>query len=392
MTLTQAIGITCNPRLAAASIVMLSLAAATGAGAQSAAPPVVTVAKPIVREIVEDDEFVGRFEAVDEVTVRSRVGGYLDAVHFHDGALINKGDLLFTIDQRPFRAALDQAKAQLAVAKAQASYTETQFHRAEQLSSAGNMSISTLDDRRREYLSAVAQVDGAQAAVTNAELNLEFTEIRAPIAGRIDRRWVSVGNLVQADQTQLTAIVSLDPIQFYFDVDEREFLAYARDARTRHASLQEGAGGIGVVIRLADDVESPVNGKLDFGENRVDRATGTMRLRASVANPDLILQPGLFGRVNVPGSLPHPGVLVPDDAIGADQDRRIVYVVDEGGMVSAKPVRLGPRLYGYRVIRDGLSGNETIVINGLMRIRPGAKVMPKAVTLPPEQKTAGNIP
>jgi multidrug efflux system membrane fusion protein len=388
MRLIEAMGLARSPVFGAVATIALSLSIAPPANAQSA-PPTVTVAKPIVREIVEDDEYVGRFEAVDEVTVRSRVGGYLDAVNFQDGALVKKGDLLFTIDQRPFTAALGQAQAQLAVAETQVSFTEIQFQRAEQLSKSGNIPVATLDDRRREYLAAQAQVDGAKAAVTNAQLNLEFTEIRAPIAGRIDRRWVSAGNLVQADQTLLTAIVSLDPIDFYFDVDERAFLAYARDARSRHESLQEGAGGLDVVIRLADDVESPVKGKLDFGENRIDRATGTMRLRARLANPDLILQPGLFGRINVPGSLPHPGILVPDDAIGADQDRRIVYVVDDAGQVSAKPVRLGPRLYGYRVIRDGLNGDETIVINGLMRLRPGAKVKPELVTLPPEQKTAG---
>jgi RND family efflux transporter MFP subunit len=230
----------------------------------------------------------------------------------------------------------------------------------------------------------VAQVDGAQAAVVRAELDLEYTQIRAPLSGRIDRRLVSAGNLVQADQTALTNIVSLDPIDFYFDVDERQFLAYARDARTRKSSLQEGAGGIDVTVRLADDMESPVSGKLDFAENRIDQATGTMRIRAQIPNKDLILQPGLFGRVNMPGSLPYQGILVPDDAVGADQDRRIVYVVDDVGKVSAKPIRLGPKLHGYRVVRSGLTGNETIVINGLMRIRPGVTVKPELVTLPPE--------
>ena len=390
MKFATAVSLIRNPGIAAA-LSLLASGPASDAFAQ-AGPPVVTVAKPIVREVVEDDEFVGRFEAVDEVTVRSRVGGYLDAVNFNDGALVKQGDLLFTIDQRPFEAALSQAQAQLAVAETQVSFTEAQFHRAEQLSKTGDLPLATLDDRRREYLAALAQVDGAKAAVTNASLNLGFTEIRAPIAGRIDRRWVSVGNLVQADQTMLTSIVSLDPIDFYFDVDEREFLAYSRDARSHNASLQEGAGGLDVVIHLADEIETPVKGKLDFGENRIDRATGTMRLRARVPNSELILQPGLFGRVNVPGSLPYRGVLVPDEAIGADQDRRIVFVVDDAGTVSAKPVRLGPRLYGYRVIRDGLNGDETIVINGLMRIRPGAKVKTEIVTLPPEQKTAGTTP
>ena len=372
----------------AAAVLFLALPMA--ASAQSPSGPVpVTVAKPVVREIVEDDEFIGRFEAVDQVTIRSRVGGYLDQVHFKDGSIVKAGDLLFTIDQRPFQAAVDQANASLNVAKTLVEFTKVQFDRAEKLTQTGNIPTSTLDDRRREYLSAVAQVDGAQAAVVRAQLDLEYTEIRAPLSGRIDRRLVSVGNLVQADQTALTNIVSLDPIDFYFDVDERQFLAYARDARSRKASLQEGAGGVDVTVRLADEKESPVSGKLDFAENRIDQATGTMRIRAQIPNKDLILQPGLFGRVNMPGSLPYQGILVPDDAIGADQDRRIVYAVDDAGKVSAKPIRLGPKIYGYRVVRSGLTGNEIIVINGLMRVRPGVTVKPELVTLPPEHAADG---
>ncbi|MDP9136779.1 MAG: efflux RND transporter periplasmic adaptor subunit [Pseudomonadota bacterium] len=374
-----------------AAVAIVGLLPAPEIQAQSG-PPVVTVAKPVVREIVEDDEFVGRFEAVDEVVLRSRVGGYLDTVHFQDGTLVQKGDLLFTIDQRPFLSALEQARAQLAVATTLVDFTQAQFRRAETLASTGTLAVANLDDRRREYLAAAAQVDGARAAVTRAQLDFEYTQITAPLAGRIDRRLVSAGNLVQANETVLTTIVSLDPINFYFDVDEREFLAYSRDARERHASLQEGAGGLEVVIRLADSAEPPVKGTLDFAENRIDAATGTMRVRARLANPGLVLQPGLFGRVNVPGSLPHRGILIPDDAVGADQDRRIVYVVDDAGTVSAKPVRLGPRLYGYRVIREGLAGNETIVVNGLMRVRPGVKVKPELVTLPPERAAPAGAP
>jgi RND family efflux transporter MFP subunit len=375
---------------AQAAAVLLVLFSPVQAFAQAQGGPVpVTVAKPVVREIVEDDEFIGRFAAVDQVTVRARVGGYLDKIHFKDGSIVKAGDPLFTIDQRPFQAAFDQANASLNVARTLVDFTKVQFDRAEKLSQSGNIPASTLDDRRREYLSAMAQVDGAQASVARAQLDLEYTEIKSPLSGRIDRRLVSAGNLVQADQTALTTINSLDPIYFYFDVDERQFLAYARDARTRKASLQEGAGGLEVTVRLADDMESPVKGKLDFAENRIDEATGTMRIRAEIPNKDLILQPGLFGRVSMPGSLPYQGILVPDDAIGADQDRRIVYVVDDAGKVTAKPVRLGPKLYGYRVIRSGLTGNEIIVVNGIVRIRPGVTVKPEMVTLPPEQAASG---
>jgi RND family efflux transporter MFP subunit len=372
--------------LIAAALALAPLAVpAPTAHAQEAPPaPVVTVAKPLVRDIVEDDEFVGRFEAVDQVSLRSRVGGYLDEVHFQDGMLVKEGDLLFTIDQRPFKAALNQSQAEVDAAKSLVEFTKTQFERAETLSRQGDIPVSTLDDRRREYLSAQAQLNGAEAAHENASLNLEFTEIRAPLAGRVDRRLVSPGNLVQADQTVLTTIVSIDPIDFYFDIDERAYLAYARDARQRGGVLQEGAGGINVVVRVADRDEATFKGKLDFGENRLDQATGTMRLRARFDNKDGVLTPGMFGRINVPGSLPHPGVLLPDDAIGADQNRRIVFVVDEAGMISAKEVRTGPRIDGYRVIREGLTGEETVVVNGLMRVRPGVTVKPEMTTLPPQ--------
>ncbi len=352
-------------------------------------PPTVTAAKPVVRDIVEDDEFVGRFEAVDQVAVRSRVNGYLQEIHFTDGALVKKGDLLFTIDQRPYQATYDAAKSRVGVATSLLDFSKLQLERAEDLSKSGNLPTSTLDDRRREYLAAEAGLQGATAELQTASLDLEFTEIKAPLSGRIDRRLVSVGNLVQSDTTLLTTIVATDPIDFYFDVDERLYLAYASDARKRGGALQQGAGGLDVSVRIADREGASFKGKLDFAENRIDAATGTMRVRARFDNPDGVLQPGMFGRINVPGSLPYRGVMVPDEAIGADQNRRIVYVVDAEGNVSAKPVRTGPRQHGYRVIREGLTGDETIVIDGLMRVRPGVKVKAEVVTLPPEGEVAG---
>ncbi|MCF6102710.1 efflux RND transporter periplasmic adaptor subunit [Mesorhizobium muleiense] len=376
--------------LAAAAFAALGLLAAPAAQAQEAPPaPVVTVAKPLVRDIVEDDEFVGRFEAVDQVSLRSRVGGYLDQVHFQDGTLVKQGDLLFTIDQRPFKAALNQAQAQVDSAKTLVEFSKMQFERAETLSREGNIPVSTLDDRRREYLAAQAQLDGAEAALENASLDLEFTAIKAPFSGRVDRRLISPGNLVQADQTVLTTIVSIDPINFYFDIDERTYFSYARDARERGGVMQEGAGGVDVVVRVADRDEATFKGKLDFAENRLDQATGTMRARARFDNKDGVLQPGMFGRINVPGSLPHPGVLLPDEAIGADQNRRIVFVVDQAGLISAKPVRTGPRIDGYRVIREGLTGEETVVVNGLVRVRPGVTVKSEMTKLPPKVEAEG---
>jgi multidrug efflux system membrane fusion protein len=368
---------------------LLASLVSTGAALAQQEPPAVTAAKPVVRDIVEDDEFVGRFEAVDQVAVRSRVGGYLEKVHFTDGAIVKEGDLLFTIDQRPYQAVHEAAKARVAVATSLLDFSKLQLQRAEELASSGNLSTSILDDRRREYLAAEAGHQGATAELRTASLNLEFTEIKAPLAGRIDRRLVSVGNLVQPDSTLLTTIVATDPIDFYFDVDERLYLAYAEDARKRGGSLQQGAGGLDVTVRIADRNNASFAGKLDFAENRIDAATGTVRVRARFDNADGVLQPGMFGRINVPGSLPYRGVMLPDEAIAADQDRRIVYVVDGEGNVSAKPVRPGPRNHGYRVIREGLTGDETVVINGLMRVRPGVKVKAEIVTLPPEAAEAG---
>ncbi|MBB4231857.1 efflux RND transporter periplasmic adaptor subunit [Rhizobium mongolense] len=351
--------------------------------AQDAPPaPPVTVAKPVVRDVVDSDEFIGRFAAVDEVSVRSRVGGYLQEVHFTDGAMVKKGDLLFVIDQRPFVTAFNEATAALEVAKSTLIYAEAQFKRAESLATSGSQSVSTLDDRRREWVSAQANVRGAQATADRATLDLEYTKITAPISGRIDRRLISAGNLVQADQSVLTTIVSLDPIDFYFDVDERRLLNFAQTARARGSDLQQGGGGVEVQVSITDANEKPFTGKLDFAENRVDSQTGTMRVRARFDNPNFVLQPGLFGRVQVEASNVYRAILVPDEAIGSDQNQRVVYVVGNDGTVSTKPVRPGPRLYGYRVIREGMEGNETIVVNGLMRARPGAKITPQTTELP----------
>ncbi len=355
------------------------------AEAQQAAappPPPVTVAKPVVREVVDNDEFIGRFEAVDQVSIRARVGGYLQEVHFTDGALVKKGDLLFVIDQRPFITAVNEANAALEVAKSTQEYAETQFKRAESLANSGSQSVSTLDDRRRDWVSAQANVRGAQATADRAALDLEYTKITAPISGRIDRRLISAGNLVQTDQSVLTTIVSLDPIDFYFDVDERRLLNFADTARTRGSDLQQGGGGVPVQVRISDSTQKPFSGKLDFAENRVDNESGTMRIRARFDNPNLVLQPGLFGRVQVEASNTYKAILVPDEAVGSDQNQRVVYIVGADGTVSTKPVRPGPRLYGYRAIREGMDGTETIVVNGLMRARPGSKITPQLIELP----------
>jgi RND family efflux transporter MFP subunit len=346
-------------------------------------PPEVMVAKPIVKDIIEDDEFVGRFEAAEEVEVRARVSGYLQDSNFRDGALVAEGDLLFTIDQRVFEVALRQAESEVAIAQASYDFANEQLERATALIASGNIAQSALDERRQTFLASSGALEQARQAVETAQINLDFSQVRAPLAGRIDRRRVTPGNLVRADDTVLTTIVSIDPIHFYFDIDERYFLAYAKDARTRGSSLQEGGGGLAVRVRLSDERLEPMMGQLDFSENRLDPATGSMRVRAIVPNPDGVLTPGLFGRVNVPGSFPYKGVLIPDAAIVGDQNRQLVMSVDDAGNVAPIVVRPGPRIDGYRVIREGLDGTETLVIEGLIRARPGAVVTPVMVELPP---------
>ncbi len=360
-------------------------------GQDVSTPPPVTVAKPVVRVVTEQDDFIGRFQSVEEVLVRARVGGYLDKVQFTDGSLVKSGDPLFVIDQRPFETALEEATSALEVAKSTLTYAEAQFHRAETLSTNGSQSVSILDDRRREWISAQANVRGAKASVDRAQLDLGYTLITAPLSGRIDRHMISPGNLVQADQTELTTIVSLDPIDFYFDVDERRLLSYAALARENGKSLQEGGGGLDVSVTIADGASKPFRGKLNFSENKVDGQSGTMRVRARLPNPDLVLQPGLFGRIEVGASKAYTAVLVPDEALSADQNQRVVFIVGQDGTVITKAVRTGPKLYGYRVIREGLEGDETIVVNGLMRVRPGQKVTPRMTELPQEAVALGAI-
>jgi RND family efflux transporter MFP subunit len=371
------------PRRSRRAIAPALLAAAlwVSAAAAQQGPPPVTVASPVVKEIVEDDEFVGRFEAVAEVEVRARVTGYLEEARFRDGQTVEAGQPLFSVDAAPFRTALRQAEALFRVAQASFDYAGEQFDRAANLIENGTISQATLDERREAFLGAQAELESARAAVERAEIDLGYTEIRAPIAGRIGADLVKPGNLVRENETVLTEIVALDPIRFTFDIDERYALAYARVARARGVSLQEGGGGLPVRVTLSDG--SAHEGRLDFAESRLDAETGTMRVRAALANPEGVLHPGLFGRVNVPGSLPYEGVLIPDEAVVADQNRRLVMLVNGENQVVPREIRPGPRIDGYRVVREGLDGTETLVIEGLVQARPGASVSPERVELPP---------
>lgn len=346
-----------------------------------APPPPVTVAKPVVKDIVEQTDFIGRFEAVDRVDIRARVSGYLDKVHFQDGTLVRAGALLFTIDPRPYRNALEQAKAALTSAQVRLEFAQSDLARAEQLRMTGNIPEQIFDQRRQAFLTGKADIDRAQAALRQAELDVGFTEIRAPLTGRISRKFVSEGNLVNANETVLTNIVSLHPIQFYFDVDERSFLALSRQTQGGMRTSANGSANE-ALLTLTDERLGQRKGQLDFVDNRLDEASGTIRVRAVFDNKDMLLTPGLFGRVTIGASDPYKGILLPDEAIGSDQDRRVVYVVGDNNLVNLKPVRIGPRIDGYRVIRDGLTGDETVVVNGLVRVRPGAPVTPQMTTLP----------
>jgi RND family efflux transporter MFP subunit len=376
-----------NSTLKYVPFVCAALYAGAAQAQQTPPPPQVSVAKPVVRQVVDNDDFIGRFQASEQVSIRSRVGGYLQSINFKDGQLVKEGEELFEIDQRPYITAYNEANAQLAVAQSTLTYAQAEFDRANALVKSGSQTVSTLDDRRKELQSAQANLKGSEASVERAQLDLTYSKITAPLSGRINRHLISVGNLVQSDQTELTTIVALDPIDFYFDIDERRLLNYAETARKNGTVLQEGGGGLKVSVRLADRGHTKVTGTLDFAENTVDQATGTLRARARFANPDFILQPGLFGRVEIEGSNSYTAVLIPDEAISADQNERVVYVLNADNTVTTKPVRPGPKLYGYRVIRSGLNGDEQIVVKGVVRVRPGSKVTPVTVELPKENTT-----
>ncbi|WP_341704209.1 efflux RND transporter periplasmic adaptor subunit [Ferrovibrio sp.] len=366
-------------RIAAAALA--GLIAADAALAQQGPPPV-TVARPVVKPIVEMDEFTGRFDAAAAVEVRARVNGYLDSVHFTDGATVKEGDLLFTIDRRSYQAALNQAQATLNSRQTEFDLAKVEYERYQRLTQTGAAATATLDQRRQAFLAAQANIAGARAALDTARLNLGFTEIRAPISGRISRKLVTEGNLVRENETLLTTIVQLDPIYFYFDIDERSFLAYQRLAMKNGDSLNTQS--LPVAVQLTDEKDFLHKGRLNFTDNRLDASTGTLRLRAVLDNKNLFLTPGLFGRIAVPGTPEYEGILLPDEAILTDLDRRYVYVVGEGGQTRQQPVTLGSRTDRYRIIRTGLKGDETVVINGLQRVRLGGGVVtPQPVQLPP---------
>jgi RND family efflux transporter MFP subunit len=341
-------------------------------------PPTVSVAKPIRKTVTDWDEFTGRFEATDEVDIRARVSGYLQTVAFKDGAIVKKGDLLFVIDPRPYEAALKRSQAQLASAQAKVTQSTRDLGRSQELLKAGNVAATVNDQRFSEARQAQAEVEGAEAAIQSDQLNLEFTHITAPMTGRISRKLVSEGNLVTGGDaaTPLTTIVSLDPIHFYFDADELSYLKYQRLSRE---GLRPSSRDVAnpVMIATSDETEFTHEGRMDFVDNSLDKDTGTMRGRALVPNPNYQFTPGQFGRVHLLGSAPYEALLIPDEAVGTDQSRKVAYVLGPNNVVQAHEIKLGRLFDGLRAVTDGLKADDTVVIGGLQRIRVGSPVTPQ---------------
>ncbi len=358
-------------------------------------PPPVTVAQPVKRTVTDWDEFTGRFEAIEEVQVRARVGGFVNSVEFKDGAIVHAGDLLYVIDPRPFEAVALQAQGQLDDARAKAELAKRELDRGLNLVQTSAVSEQVVDQRRQALQAAHAAETQADGALKAAQLNVEFTHVLAPITGRVSRHLVTPGNLVQGSDggaTRLTSIVSLDPIYIYFDVDEA---TYQRNSKLwfegRRPSSRDTPNP--VQVTLTGETKPSHEGKMDFLDNRLDVSTATLRSRAVIPNKDLSILPGQFGRVRIIGSAPYKALLIPDAAIAADQSRKIVFVVKDDSTVEARPVVLGPLDEGLRVIREGLKAEDHVIVNGLQRARIGAKVTPKVAQSPAGDKApAGATP
>lgn len=364
-------------------LVVLAFAAAgcdrPASQAATPPPPAVTVAQPTKRIVTDWEEFTGRFEPVEEVQVKARVGGFVTSVEFQDGAIVRTGDLLYVIDARPFEAAALQADGQLSDARAKAELAKRELDRALTLNQTQAVSDSIVDQRRQALQAAHAAEMQADGALKAAKLNIEFTHVLAPITGRVSRHLVSAGNLVQGSDngtsTLLTSIVTLDPIYIYFDMDEA---TYQKNSRLwfegKRPSSRETANP--VQVTLTGETKPSHDGTINFLDNRLDVSTGTLRSRAVIPNKDLSILPGQFGRVRLIGSAPYEALLIPDAAVATDQSRKIVFVVKSDDTVEARPVILGPLDEGLRVIREGLKADDHVIVDGIQRARVGAKVSP----------------
>nr|WP_313417411.1 efflux RND transporter periplasmic adaptor subunit [Brevundimonas diminuta] len=371
-------------KIAAASALMAAALYGCSKGQEAPAQgaPPVTVAAPLSQQVVDWDEFTGRFEAPRSVDVRARVGGYVQSVHFKDGDFVRQGQLLFTLDPRPAQAALASARAQLAQGQAQLTLARTELTRAEGLLASQAVSQAEVDAKRGAVQTAEAAVAAANAAIRARQLDVEFTRVTAPISGRVSDRRVDPGNLIGGGSSAgdvLTTIVSSSPIYFVFDGSEALALKYQRDARNGAAPIR---------IRLQDETSYDRTGTLDFTDNAIDASSGTIRLRAVVQNADGFLKPGMFGHAQLAGSGGYAAMLVPDSAVVTDGPRKVVFVVAKDGTVGAKPVQLGPLANGLRVVRTGLTPDDRVIINGLQRARPGQKVTAQNGTIKAEETKA----
>lgn len=365
-------------------LVVAGLAAALaacggGAAAPGQAPPQVRVTTAVAEEMTDWDEFTGRFEAVENVKLRPRVSGYLEQVRFTEGKEVRKGEVLFVIDPRPYQVELDRAEAELTRARAQSALTELEVERAERLLKARAISQEEYDQRLSQRSQLRANMAAAQATVAAARLDLEFTKVVAPIDGRVSRAEVTAGNYVAAGTTVLTSVVSLDPIYVYFEGDERTYLKYTGQARRgERPSSRDTANP--VFVGLADESDFPHAGRMNFVDNSLNPATGTIRARAVLDNPDRSLTPGMFARVRLLGSGKYNATLVADEAVGTDQDRRFVLVVNKDNVIEHRAVELGQTVDTRRVVRSGLQPGERVIVGSLHRVRPGMSVAPQQET------------
>src|SRR5262245_58857255 len=347
-------------------------------------PPAVTVAKPIVREMIEWKDFTGQFEAVDFVDVRARVSGYLESINFVDGQIVKVGDLLFVIEPKPFELALQSATADLAQANANLDLANAQLQRTAAPREKAYATEEAYDERGAQVNTAKATKDPAEPSLHQAQLNLDYTRVTAPIAGRVSLHNLSVGNLViggtTGTPTLLTTIVSLDPIRFFFNVSEGDGMAYKRLVQ-RGEIPSARSNTVEIKAQLMDETEWPMKGTIDFVDNQYDRTTGTIRVRAAFPNPEYFITPGQFGRVKVPMSQLHPVMLVPDAAVVTDQSTKLLFTVAPDGIVVPRPVELGPVVDGnLRIIRSGITKDDEVIVVGLLRARPGQKVTPQEGT------------
>lgn len=356
------------------SLALLVLSACGKPDAPPARPPAtVSVATPVSGRVVDWDDFTGRFEAPEKVEVRARAGGYIQGVHFREGQIVRKGQLLFTLDPRP-------AQAQLGAARAQADLARSDLRRAETLLEAQAISREEYENRR-----SAAQV--AEAALRSRQLDVEFTRVTAPITGLVSQRLVDAGNVISGGTSGgdvLTTIVSVDPIHFAFDASEAQLLKYQRQAK--------GRGGAAVKVRLQDEAEPRWSGTLDYFDNSLDAASGTARLRATIRNPDGFLKPGMFGSARMVGADAYAALMIPDTAVVPDGARRTAYVVTPAGQVAARVLELGPVNNGLRVVRSGLKPDDRVIVNGVQRVRPGDKVEARTVKIGPTATSAAAQP